>query len=461
LVQPSVPAPSPHAAERQIASEIFVLGFPLILMDTIRRAHPLAAGTFRLFPPDSQPLAPGLFLDDPDCLHASAVVNLAASPIQLHLPNTHGRYISVTLIDSAGEAFASLGSRTDAHLAGDIVLAGPAWAGEIRQGERAVRTPCESVWAVSRIIARSAPDHAAVEAFAAEQSFTPAAAGRTAAPAAAKAALDVLDLTALRQLARMEPAALFHRLLQLIDRAPRPVQARIGGAIRERLARLDGDGSAGAPAAEALQRGFADGLDAIQAARRSAGSEAIRDWSSPPPASAAAGPLQHAAAVLGALGAPLREDILTLRCNSDESGRPLSGAEQYRLVMPAAGLPPALSAWRLTAPSRDGRAPGEVIGDHSPLTTDADGGLELFIQRDPPARRRQVNWLRAPDGAFELRLRLYAPTADTLDGSWRMAPVERLGSRANGRLHRTVRRGAAAPAKSPRNLAHTQWSPSA
>jgi hypothetical protein len=460
LVQPSVPATSPHAAERQIASEIFVLGFPLILMDTIRRAHPLASGAFRLFPPDSQPLAPGLFHDDPDCLHASAVVNLAASPIQLHLPNTHGRYISVTLIDSAGEAFASLGSRTDEHLAGDIVLAGPAWPGEIRQGERAVRTPCESVWAVSRIIARSAPDHAAVEAFAAEQSFTPAG-GRTATPAAAKAALDVLDLTALRQLPRTEPPALFHRLLQLIDRAPGPVQDRVGGPIRERLARLGQDEPPGARAAEALQRGFADGLDAIQAACRSAGSEAIRDWSSPRPASEAAGPVQHAAAVLGALGAPLREDILTLCCNSDESGRPLTGAEQYRLVMPAAGLPPALSAWRLTAPPRDGRTPGEVIGDHSPLTTDADGGLELFIQRDPPARRRQVNWLRAPDGAFELRLRLYAPAADSLDGSWRMAPVERLGSRANGRLHRTPRGSAAAPAKSPRNLAHTQWSTSA
>lgn len=462
MVQTPVPAASPDAPARQLASEVFVLGFPLVLMDTIRRAHPLAANRFRLFPPASQDLVPGLFHDDPDCLHSSAIVDLAAGPTVLHLPNTHGRYISVTLIDSSGEAFASLGSRSDDHLAGDVMLAGPAWRGQVHDGLRTLRTPCDSVWAVSRIVARSAPDRSSVEGFAAEQVFSfPEAAAPAPSGAAAKASLDVLDLAAMRQIAEMEPPALFHRLMHLVERAPQAVQQRLGASLRERITLLEHSNSSSARGDDILQRGFADGWNAVLAARRAMAGEPLREWTAPALANGAAPPVEHAAAVLAALGAPLREDILTLRCNTDESGRPLTGQEQYRLVMPAARPPPALSGWRLTAPPREREALGDVIGDHSPLVAAPDGSLELFVQRDPPARRHAVNWLRAPDGPFELRLRLYAPTADTLGGAWRMAAVERLGSRGGGRIDRLARRLGMPPARPLRALRHLQWSVSA
>lgn len=461
MVQPPVPPAPAEAPARQLASEVFVLGFPLLLMDTIRRAHPLAASSFRLFPPAAQTLVPGLFHDDPDCLHTCAIVDLTTGPSLLHLPNTHGRYISVTLIDSAGEAFASFGSRTDDHLAGDVMLAGPSWRGRIRPGLRVLRTPCDCVWAVSRIVARGVPDHPTVEGFAAEQSLILVHGTDATAPDAGPwAGLDVLDLAAVQQLAQMEPPTLFHRLRQLIDRAPQPVQERLSRAVRERLALLDARGQTAARTDEALLRGFADGWNAIQEARRAAVAEPLREWTSGAQTTGAARPVERAAVVLGALGGPLREDILTLRCNADESGRPLSGEEQYRLVMPAARLPPALSAWRLTAPPRSGQASGDVIGDHCALVTTPDGSVELLVQKDPPLRRQQVNWLRAPEGPFELYLRLYGPTSETLDGSWRMAAVERLGSRAEGRLARLVRRGTATPPR-PSSSSQLQWSMSA
>jgi hypothetical protein len=460
VVQPPASSASPDATARQLSCEIFVLGFPLVLMDTIRRAHPLAVSGFRLFPPASQDLVPGLFHDDPDCLHTCAIVDLATGPSVLHLPNTHGRYISVTLIDAAGEPFAGLGSRTGDHLAGDIVLAGPNWRGEVREGVRALRTPCDSVWAVTRIIGRSVADRPTVESFAARQSFSFGQAADAAPPGGTthKFGMDVLDLGALRQIAAVEPPALFHRLLQLVDRAPRPVQERLGVAVRGRLSLLDRsraetEGRTG----EAMMRGFADGWNAIAAARRVMVAEPSSQWTSATQdVAATAGPAVRAAAVLSALGAPLRDDILTLSCNADESGRPLTGEEQYRIVLSAARLPPALSAWRLTAPGRDTRTPGDVIGDHSPLILGPNGSLELFIQKDPPRRRQQVNWLRAPAGPFELKLRLYAPTLDALDGTWRMVAVERLGSRADGRLDGSARRASPTPSRRLRDLAPAQ-----
>ena len=462
MVQPPASAAPPDATARELSSEIFVLGFPLVLMEVIRRAHPLAATGFRLFPAASQELVPGLFHDDPDCLHTSAVVDLATGPSLLHLPNTHGRYISITLIDAAGEAFAGLGSRTGDHLAGDVVLAGPGWRGAVREGVRTLRTPCDSVWAVTRIIGRSAADRPTVEAFAARQHF--ALSQSLGAPAAPKTGLDVLDLGALLQIADIEPPTLFHRLPQLIDRAPRPIQDRLSATVRSRLALLHQHGRSQTDGRvdEAMLRGFADGWNAILTARRAMAAALSREWTGPAHGlDAATGPAMHAAAVLSSLGAPVREDILTLSCNADESGRPLTGEEQYRIVMGASRLPPALSAWRLTAPDRETHAAGDVIGDHSPLVLGSNGSLELLVQKDPPRRRQQVNWLRAPAGPFELKLRLYAPTTDALNGSWRMAAVERLGSRADGRLDGQARRASPAPPRFPRNLSPFRWSISA
>lgn len=462
MVQPPASATPPDATVRQLSSEVFVLGFPLVLMDVIRRAHPLAAAGFRLFPPASQELVPGLFHDDPDCLHTSAIVDLATGPSVLHLPNTHGRYISVTLIDAAGEAFAGLGSRTGDHLAGDVILAGPGWRGAVREGVRALRTPCDSVWAVTRIIGRSAADRPTVEAFAARQRF--AFPQSRSAPAPSKIGMDVLDLGGLRQLADIDPAALLHRLPQLIDRAPRPVRDRLADAVRSRLALLDDSRrtQAAGRGDEAMLRGFADGWSAIIAARRAMAAAPTPEWTAPEhDADAGTGPAARAAILLNALGAPMRDDILTLSCNADESGRPLAGEEQYRIVISAQRLPPALSAWRLTAPDRDTHAPSDVIGDHSPLVLGPNGSVELFVQKDPPRRRQQVNWLRAPAGPFELKLRLYAPTSDALKGSWRMAAVERLGSRTNGRLDGSARTASPAHLRRPGNLGTQQWSISA
>lgn len=451
MVESSRPAKSPDAAARQLACEIFVLGFPLILMDAVRRAHPLASGRFRRLPPGSHELLPGLFDDDPDCLHSCAVMDLGIGPTVLHLPNTHGRYLSVTLVDAAGEAFASFGSRTDDHLISDAVIAGPRWRGDVRAGCRAFRAPSEMVWAVSRILARSAADHPTVEGMAARQSLTPSLAPADE-PDAAPARLDPLELTAIRQVAGTEPHLLLYRMRQLIDRAPRAAQERLDVAIRGRLSLVETQLEASAQIEEAMARGFADAWKAIQAARAAQIAPPSREWTSPDASPAVLTPTSRAALTLQRLGAPVREDVLTLRCNADESGRPLTGEEQYRILFAVDGLPPAHSAWRLTAHGRQASVSCGVIGDHSPLVVGENGALELLIQGDPPARRLSPNWLRAPPGPFELKLRLYGPTAEALAGGWRMVAVERLGSRGDGRPDAPGRRPLRSRSRRARDL---------
>lgn len=414
---------------RQLSAEVFVGGFPLVLMDAVRRSHPIATSRFRRLPPDAGDLAGGLAPHDPCTLQSSALIDLADDPVVLHLPDMRGRYFSLTLIDAAGEAFASLGSRTGDNSGADIALAGPRWRGELAGNVRARRAPSDLVWAVSRIVAHSRADMAHVEALAARQRIVPLRKALEANGADALLTLEPADLPAAQEIASLAPETYFHRLGQLVERAPAAVKARVGPGIAQRLARLGPPSEDPWPETlrQALSRGFADGLAQVLASARSARvadaggwlrfGQAVQD-----------GPLARAARALAFLGGPAPEDVLVLACDVDESGRPLSGEERYRIHLPAGAAPPAESAWRLSCTGLD-ETPYGVIGDHNDLGFNRDGSLELLIQAAAPEAGRPLNWLAAPPGPFRLTLRLYWPSPAALSGAWRMAPVERLGSR--------------------------------
>jgi hypothetical protein len=63
------------------------------------------------------------------------------------------------------------------------------------------------------------------------------------------------------------------------------------------------------------------------------------------------------------------------------------------------------------------------------LKRDADGGLTLHIQHDPPGKDQEPNWLPAPNGPFYMTMRLYWPKAEALEGRWKQpAPQPAAGT---------------------------------
>ena len=94
-------------------------------------------------------------------------------------------------------------------------------------------------------------------------------------------------------------------------------------------------------------------------------------------------------------------------------------------------LPPVRAFWSLTLYNeRQFFAANPInrhaIGDRDALKFNADGSLDLYIQRDPPERDRVANWLPAPaSGGFSLNLRLYWPTTAVLLGEWKPPPLRR------------------------------------
>ena len=115
---------------------------------------------------------------------------------------------------------------------------------------------------------------------------------------------------------------------------------------------------------------------------------------------------------------------------TDGAGTPLSGASSYRVNLPP--KIPAANFWSVTLytlPEASFFAnPLERNLINSPmlpeLARDADGGLTLWIQHADPGRGQRANWLPAPEGPFDLILRLYWPEPAALDGQWRAPSLQ-------------------------------------
>lgn len=111
----------------------------------------------------------------------------------------------------------------------------------------------------------------------------------------------------------------------------------------------------------------------------------------------------------------------------DGAGRKLSGGRAYRLHFPPGQLPPNGAFWSLTATDPLGYmetnpAGRSSVDDHSGLVTNADGSVDILLQRQRPGGPAQ-NWLPTPAGRFKLMLRAYLPGTAVLDGTYAVPPV--------------------------------------
>jgi hypothetical protein len=50
-----------------------------------------------------------------------------------------------------------------------------------------------------------------------------------------------------------------------------------------------------------------------------------------------------------------------------------------------------------------------------PLKYNADGSLDVYIQRDSPGKDKESNWLPAAEAEFSLTMRIYWPKESMLD----------------------------------------------
>ena len=66
-----------------------------------------------------------------DTLYSSAFLDLSREPVVLSVPDTHGHYYLMPMIDAWSNVFASPGTRTTGSGAHSFVITGPGWTGPL------------------------------------------------------------------------------------------------------------------------------------------------------------------------------------------------------------------------------------------------------------------------------------------------------------------------------------------
>lgn len=131
------------------------------------------------------------------------------------------------------------------------------------------------------------------------------------------------------------------------------------------------------------------------------------------------------------LGANVPEQLFYPNTRVDDQGQPLSGAHRYELHFDKDKLPPVAVFWNVSMYDEKEFFIENPMGRYSigstteGLQSADDGSITLYIQHDKPEADKVANWLPAPEGPFNLTMRLYGSGSEILDGSYRLPGVKR------------------------------------
>jgi hypothetical protein len=109
-----------------------------------------------------------------DTLMTAGVLDLSKGPQVLHVPDMAGRYYSVQFTDpSKNTNFAYVGKRTTGTQAGDYLISGPGWKGQLPGGLTQISSPNNSVLVFGRVLVESDSDVATAYDLAKQIQLTP------------------------------------------------------------------------------------------------------------------------------------------------------------------------------------------------------------------------------------------------------------------------------------------------
>lgn len=430
--------------QARTTADAYLFGYPLVLME-LTKQHQRTQGlnapndfSHHLRFPDhtfNSVVAPNA-----DTLYSSGRLDLRGGPVVLSIPQTGGHYYMMPMLDAWTNVFASPGTRTIGEGAKTYLIAGPGWSGQAPDGMELIQAPTQMAWIIARIKSSGAKDYAEVNALQRKFKLIPLSHWQgkpSQAAAIAMVELPPLDTQVApdQQIAGWSAETFFSTLCRLLpDNPPRNEDAPM-------LERLESAGllNSGCTLTQSpLQRlgralGYRKVLATLQESDKllaelprfngwriaySLGEYGTRYG------------LRALVAKIG-LGANGPEDSLYPSLRQDSEGRPLTGEQRYVLHFAEEQLPPVKGFWSLTLYNQSMRFVDNpinryAIGDRDDLHYNPDGSLDLYIQHPQPTQPQQrTNWLPAPQGPFNLMLRLYWPKPEVLNQSWLPPQIRR------------------------------------
>lgn len=433
----------------EIGKEAYLYLFPLVTMDVTRKvmtnvepgkkpgAGPMNAfAHVREYPPaDFRDVVRPNF----DTLYSIAWLDLTKEPIVLSVPDTNGRYYLLPLLDMWTDVFAVPGSRTTGTRAARFAITLPNWRGKLPKGVERIDAPTPFVWIVGRTQTNGPKDYGAVHLVQDGYTLTPLSRlgkTQTAAPFKTDASVD-MKTPPIDQVDATPVERFFAYGAELMKRNPPHATdwsqiarlKRIGLAPGARFdaSRLD------TAAKNALEKARIDALAEMQAKKPTL-ARVINGWQMNTDSMGVYGNyfLKRAIIAQVGLGANQPEDAIYPLNLVDSDGKALQSQYAYVLHFARSELPPAGAFWSLTMYDDQGFQTANplnrfAIGDRDALRYNADGSLDIYIQRANPGTDRESNWLPSPpSGGANVTMRLYAPKPEALDGRWAPPAIRRV-----------------------------------
>lgn len=474
----AAPAPlAPMTAQElhDTAVDAYIYAYPMVLMELTRRnttnvssaldgKAPMNQFGHKTVFPDAR--TPEARWPNTDTLYSSMWYDVSRGPVIVRVPEAGNRYYVLSLLDMWTDVFASRGTRTNGNGPQTFAIVGPYWNGPLPAGVDVVRSPTSMGWVVGHVQARGQEDYPAVNQWQANIAVTPYVAppppvsGRPASPGALTPMYPQRPGRPVAPAAPMPMEPAYAPTTQVAPSSAPPVEqvaamdaATFFGVFADAV-RNNPPHANDYPMLDRLRRiglgtsaplAFSQLDPAVQQALAQAGPEAGRriadyvshlgagmnGWNTVTGGIGTYGTnyLRRAAVAYAGLGAGLPEDILYPVTLIDSDGDPLMGDDDYVLHFDKGQLPPVNAFWSLNlyGPNQtfvDNPAHRYAIRSTDNLRYNADGSLDIYIQRRAPRGDRQANWLPTPDsGPFMLNMRLYWPRDIALDQQWAPPPV--------------------------------------
>ncbi len=414
---------------RAIAKEAWLYAFPMMesyntwYAQAVDKDSPTYVGGFNKFRHYSQAFTPAnhdVVTPNNDTPYSWAWLDLRAEPIVISVPEVpKDRYYVLQFIDLFTFNCAYIGSRSTGNEAGNFMMVGPQWKGEILPGFKKVfRVETQIIVILGRTQLNGADDVESVKEIQAGFKLTPLSAFEKTTPPPAPPALDFPKPDKSRE-ATHDFITYLNFFLALAE-PPHPKEI----ALRQRFEEIGiAPGKAwdaskvDAPTLAAINAGVEKGEAELKAkiavthssnglfGSRAAQGENYLDRS--------------VAAAMGLYGNDLAEAWY--------GGFVGDGTKLQQMHFTKDQLPPGKFFWSVTLytlPDRflyDNSLNRYSIGDRTKgLHYDKDGGLAIYIGHESPGPEKENNWLPAPAAKYSFVARVYGPSEAAMTGKWKL-----------------------------------------
>src|SRR5580700_9875979 len=383
-----------------------------------------------------------------DTLYSSGWLDLTKEPVIVSVPDTGGRFYLLPMLDMWTDVFASPGWRTTGTAAGNFIIVPPGWRPDLKdrlidqlpKDTQRIDAPTAYVWIIGRTKTDGPQDYDAVHKIQAGYKITPLSQwGKTPDPVRVKIDPTIDMKTPPKiQVDTMPAGKYFAYAAELLKLQPPHITDEPIIAQMKRIGIEPGKSFDIDKVSPALKK-------ALEATPEDA--QKLMEWKTPTLARVAnywsmntdtMGVygnyyLKRAIVAQLGLGANLPEDAIYPLNLADEAGKPLDGASKYTIHFDKGATPPVNAFWSLTLYDSHGFQVANslnrfAVSSWMPFKYNPDGSLDLYFQNENPGTDKEVNWLPAPNGPFNLTMRLYSPKSDALTGKWNPPPITEIRS---------------------------------